>query len=415
MAKAIGPHSSDTSNTFSFHASTKFCLEPGAQILLRRLTLARRIICKHPWAGQSMQRIINHYAINGTMGALQTDGPRCFQGAVVEPVAFGDRLACPPCGAGGRAIWTSQAHNVQGPVGLLCTSLAEHKGMINSDLAIWIKAGLTFHLQHLPYQQFRTVAEIIATESHFEFLQGSRAIYKNMTSFDKAAHQASIAKLSHEQRGLVIAAQNLTMTSAAKKLAHFGEGNGRCPFCDAANSGILHESWECTAFKEVQQQEDTFLDALTTSNTPHHVLLGIPEQLSLDYTDRVLPSMPGRAIDLIANPDLACNTTIGNEAIQKLCEWASQDSNITATTLAYRLKSHALPPLSLHTSHIEGLPPKEPNTFTDGSVKHPGTAFAQAAFGIVFPARTDDDGAMWRKTLLRWLILVCALMELASQ
>ena len=263
--------------------------------------------------------------------------------------------------------------------------------MISTDLAVQIEAGLTFNLQFLPYQQFRIMADIIATESHTEFLRGARTAYAKLNSFDKTAHQTSIAKLTHEQRSLVIAAQNLTMTSAAKRLAYFGEGDGRCPFCSAANSGILHEAWECNAFKEVQQEQDLFLDALTTANTPHHVLLGIPEQLSLDYSDRILPSSPGRAVDLISQPELACSSTMGNDAINKLAEWASQSSSTTATTLAYRLMSHALPPLRLHANPVQGHPPAEPNTFTDGSVKHPGTEFAQAAFGIIFPHREDTD------------------------
>ena len=33
IAKAIGPHSADTSNTMSFHTATPHALEPGCQIL----------------------------------------------------------------------------------------------------------------------------------------------------------------------------------------------------------------------------------------------------------------------------------------------------------------------------------------------------------------------------------------------
>ena len=58
IAKAIGPHSSDSSNIMAFHISTKFYLEPGSQILLRRMQLARRIFAKHPWTTQTFQMII---------------------------------------------------------------------------------------------------------------------------------------------------------------------------------------------------------------------------------------------------------------------------------------------------------------------------------------------------------------------
>ena len=105
MAKAIGPHSSDTSSTFSFQAATKYSLEPGAQILLRRLTLARRIICKHAWAGQAMQRIINHYAINNTMGAKPSDGPAPMALPACPPVAQGAEPSGPPKHTMCRALW----------------------------------------------------------------------------------------------------------------------------------------------------------------------------------------------------------------------------------------------------------------------------------------------------------------------
>ena len=140
IAKAIGPHSADTSNTMAFHISSKFSLEPGSQILLRRMQLARRIFAKHPWTVQAFQRITTMYEARGIEGVISNG----ISVPLLEP--------CPPCGAAARGKWTKQAHTVQGPVGLLCTSLAEHRACIRPELIITAPSHIAFHLQHVPYQ-----------------------------------------------------------------------------------------------------------------------------------------------------------------------------------------------------------------------------------------------------------------------
>ena len=115
------PHTNETSKIFAFHASTRCCLEPGVQILLRRLMLARRILAKHAWASEAMQRITGQYASCGTLGALPAGAP------------LPEMQPCPPCGSGSRSTWTAQAHGFLRPIGLLCSSLSEHRGCIRSD------------------------------------------------------------------------------------------------------------------------------------------------------------------------------------------------------------------------------------------------------------------------------------------
>ena len=58
IAKAIGPHSADTSNTMAYHISSQYSLEPGSQLLLRRMQLARRIFAKHPWTIATFNNLV---------------------------------------------------------------------------------------------------------------------------------------------------------------------------------------------------------------------------------------------------------------------------------------------------------------------------------------------------------------------
>ncbi len=98
--------------------------------------------------------------------------------------------------------------------------------------------------------------DILAFEVLAEAAQRARTAYSGLTSFDWNAYQLATAKLTAEERGLVVAAHNLAMGSAARRLQHQGVGTGTCPFCGAADSRVVHEAWTCKAFKEQQEAED---------------------------------------------------------------------------------------------------------------------------------------------------------------
>ena len=54
----------------AFHIATGYALEPGCQIFLRRLQLARRIFAKHPWTIETFKNIITAYETRGVIGAI---------------------------------------------------------------------------------------------------------------------------------------------------------------------------------------------------------------------------------------------------------------------------------------------------------------------------------------------------------
>ncbi len=95
------------------------------------------------------------------------------------------------------------------------------------------------------------MVDLLAVECNMSYLSTARTAYAAMHTFDKDVHRAALATMPKDSKALVLAAQNLTMSSAAKRLKYFGEGNGRCPFCDSLDSGIIHEAWACPHFKEV--------------------------------------------------------------------------------------------------------------------------------------------------------------------
>ena len=378
IAKAIGPHSADTSNTMSFHTATPHALEPGCQILLRRLQLTRRIFAKHPWTIPVYQRIISAYEAKGILRAIAND--------IIVP----HMEPCPPCGASARGKWTNQSHEVAGPVGLLITSLAEHCGCIRPDLTIAGPANLAFHLQFLPYQQLRPMVDAFAAECHAKFLATNRSAYKDMLSFDKDTHRAALSQLPPSTKALVLSAQTLTMSSAGKRHKFFGESSGRCPFCGDPCSGIVHEAWSCPAFKKEQEEEDAFLSVLGPDNVPMHTLLGLPEQLEASYSDQLIRYLPGRRPQSGSSPELCCDAILSNETQAFLAQLCANHSH-TATSIAYMLKANAFVPPKLTLPPILAEPPALANAFSDGSVRHPTSIFSTATFGVVWPGRTEEE------------------------
>ena len=197
-------------------------------------------------------------------------------------------------------------------------------------------------------------------------------------------YHLAASKLSAEERGLVAAAQNLTMGSAARRLMHQGSGNGACPFCGALESGIIHEAWVCTGLTKHQDAADAFLNALRPGVVSLHLLLGVPEQLSIAYDDQLFQSL-GTSINAADTPELVSKATLSREAQDMLVQWWGEDPDFTATTLAYRVKCEKQGVEIKTCDHVDAAAQARITTYTDGSVRHPQSIFSIATFGLFIP------------------------------
>ena len=110
--------------------------------MTRRAQLLRRIIAKHPWSEAKVKSILQLFEEQGIIGV-------CGGPLQEEPPV------CPPPSYRGRMKWTTQARYMAGPVGLFCTSLAEHRAAFTTDLAIHSWPAFCFHLLHCPFQQVK--------------------------------------------------------------------------------------------------------------------------------------------------------------------------------------------------------------------------------------------------------------------
>ena len=170
-----------------------------------------------------------------------------------------------------------------GPVGLFCTSLAEHKATTDSNLVIESWPTLRFHLLHSPLQHLKAFFDTIACDSHAAFLTTNRTAMANLHTMDKLVYKEATRGLPYQQRQALLATQTLGTWDSAKQKEHYFEGDSLCPWCKLAPGGALHEAWQCVALKGIQQEVDPDLMHLSLENTPPHILLGIPLQLPADH------------------------------------------------------------------------------------------------------------------------------------
>ena len=277
IAKAVGPYSQGASNLITQHTAGSCCIEPAAYLLLRRCMLLRRMLIKHTEIHAVWQEAWKAYAQLGHLGAAS------------DAAAVGALRPCPPPGYSNRAAWMPHSAKAQGPVGLLLDSLVEHKAIITGDFIIHTWPVLNLDLLHHPIQGLRATVTDIATAAQFEFLASNRSGLKDLQSFDKHTYCTAARTIPASQQQLVRCAQSFGMWSAGRRLEVFQEGNGRCPFCGDADSGVIHEVWSCRAFAEEQALHDEGLGQLSPANTPTHILLGFPPKIDARLDEFLIP------------------------------------------------------------------------------------------------------------------------------
>ena len=68
IAKAIGPYSHATSNPMAYNLVEGPNLDPTEEVLVRRISLLRRMLAKHPGLQPICDKIVGHYASAGAHG-----------------------------------------------------------------------------------------------------------------------------------------------------------------------------------------------------------------------------------------------------------------------------------------------------------------------------------------------------------
>ena len=122
IAKAIGPYSHSSSNPMAYNLVDGPNLDPTEEVLVRRITLLRRMLAKHPYLQEMCERIYRHYADAGAHGTNP------------DPVFLGSLSPAPPPGYAPFEPWRPTVAPPAGPIGLLLQQLFE-------NCMVWMPTG----------------------------------------------------------------------------------------------------------------------------------------------------------------------------------------------------------------------------------------------------------------------------------
>ena len=379
VAKAVGPYSQGSSNLVIQHTAGNCCLEPAAYLLHRRCTMLRRMLIKHPQLVDSWRSIWGAYAKAAHPGAACT----------TDRVGLGV-LPRPPPGYSTRAAWTQQAAGLQGPVGLLLQSLFEHKAVIDSNFVIRTWPVREVDLIFSPLQGLRTAIADIASDAHFEFLAKNRTAMKDIAGFDKITYANAIRTVPDAGKQLLRCAQSLGLSSAKHRLEYFEEGDGSCPHCGAADSGVLHEVWRCEFFRAEHIAQDPALQELNADNTPEHILLGMPSKLDASLDEFLIPYIGNslaRPPQTRANAMLFFKGRLSEEGmLARDCAIADGHCRFGEHVIQWATQCTG-PPDQLCIDKVVEVAPDAPNAFSDGSVVGPSSSGPVGSFGVWLPGR----------------------------
>ena len=159
---------------------------------------------------------------------------------------------------------------------------------------------------------------------------------KGLGPLDQVTLHLATTGLTNTQRNQLTAIQSLGIWDGAKQLKFYKEGDGRCPWCGDAATGLVHEAWACKALRDTQLAADSDLEHLREHNTPMHILLGVPSQLIADYDADSFHPVGDRHIPNGVDGLLKFNDTLGSEGYNLLSRIGGF-AGATANTVAYRI------------------------------------------------------------------------------
>ena len=109
-------------------------------------------------------------------------------------------------------------------------------------------------------------------------------MFKNCGVLDKPAYFRTIGALDDDLKHALQRLHVQTHWSDAQQAEFYEDANdGICFHCKQEMGSILH-LWECIALKEFRESLDPALATLNASNTPTHLLIGIPDKLQAGNT-----------------------------------------------------------------------------------------------------------------------------------
>ena len=171
-----------------------------------------------------------------------------------------------------------------GPIGLLISRIHGCAAYTTADLIVKAHPYLQFDVLHCAKQHLKRHVDDLTTIALSYSVKEARSMFKECGVLDKPTDFRTIAALDEDHK---IALQRLHVQahwSDAQQAEYFEvDHEGKCFHCKQEKGSTLH-LWECPALKEFRESIDPTLAKLNDSNTPAHLLIGIPDELQAGNT-----------------------------------------------------------------------------------------------------------------------------------
>ena len=371
VARAIGPYSQRSSTTLAGLLLTPGRnLTPDYQVLYRSLSLLRRIIAKHPQVTTAVQAIFNSYLQQAKPGTIEVNTCPC------------PKQPAPPPGQGSRAAW-NHSHSNLGPIGLLISRLHCNAAYINRNMLVLAHPYFKFDFLNCAKQHLRKHVDDLVTAALSRTTAMTRSTFTEAGTLDKATYFRAMQKQTEEVRTILQRVHvQAHWTDELQDKFFEDKDHGTCPLCKQEKGTLLHP-WTCPSLAEFRESHDPDLARLNPSNTPPHVLLGIPDQLTAGNTGWLVKPRGGtdlcREVMEVLKYDVDSRAVI-QTAVHNHCDAAHA---IDVQQLSYKLLANEGKTELPSIQNVGQTAPSRPNVFSDGSLPYPGTALSIATFWYV--------------------------------
>ena len=272
VAKAIGPYSHNSSVALAtLLAAPNRNLSSTANILWRSCSLLRRMLTKHPEIMQKVTIILDFYLQRGKPGIIQVQE----QPPSTQPA--------PPPGHGSRAWWNHSDSDL-GPIGLLISRIHCMGASLSADFVIQQPPYIKFDVFNCAQQFLRKHLDDITSHAFSCSIAASRSMFSHCGDVDATLYHRCLRRVDESLSPALIRLHLQAHWSDAQQERHFHTQRGAlCPHCKVKTSSILH-LWECHGLRDFRDSIDEELAELTPENTPHHLLIGVPEVFDAGIT-----------------------------------------------------------------------------------------------------------------------------------
>jgi ribonuclease HI len=374
----VSPYSKRRSSSIVFSVLPKE-VDPEAVILIRRVSMLRRMIVKNPFVLEYVKDIHDIYCAQE------------FPGTHRNPPHI---IPVPAKGTAARRAWRAQ-YMARGPIGFMLLSLSEFSMHLSPEREIMMPHEVEFSIMNTPWQYLHRLLRSRICTHRANKLSTSRSIFQCQPPIDFEFLRRGLASFKDADDRRIIN-WHVSLSSINNSIMHTysQHDTGACS-CGAAVQSQEHLLWHCTHTAHLRSS-NPIIAKLARIEMPEPLKLGIPTQACSDPAGDLWGFSRqtwGQVLDVFGIRqrfgDVECKA---NDTFSNI---KHMDTTGFAKTLFLQAKG-TFGSLDLgDPSECSAEAPEEPNVWTDGSLKAPAyPSWSLGGFGLVHENRSWNEDAM---------------------